>query len=236
MNKKTYLKFALLFFSLFFAACSSQLEIIENPISFSKERKELTREYIENHYGIENPKLTFTPKVIVLHWTAINDLKATLNLFNRETLGNSRPELQKAGQVNVSIQYVVDKDGSVYHLMPDTLMARHVIGINYCSIGVENIGGEHGIDDLTDDQIEANIKLVKYLVKKHSTIEYLIGHMEYTEFEGHPLWLEKDPDYRTEKSDPGKRFMNAVREGVKDLHLKGVKEIRMEVMKNKKET
>lgn len=232
MNKKTYLKFALLFLLFFLTSCSSQLEIIEDPISFSKERKELTREYIENHYGIENPKLTFVPKIIVLHWTAINDLKATLDLFNRETLGNSRPELQKAGQVNVSIQYVVDKDGTVYHLMPDTLMARHVIGINYSSIGVENIGGEKGVDDLTDDQIEANIKLVKYLVKKHPTIEYLIGHMEYTEFEGHPLWLEKDPDYRTEKSDPGERFMKAVREGVKDLHLKGVKEIRNEIKNN----
>jgi hypothetical protein len=45
--------------------------------------------------------------------------------------------------------------------------------------------------------------------------------MEYQQFEGHPLWLELDDTYRTEKIDPGDRFMTAVREAVADLGLEG---------------
>jgi N-acetyl-anhydromuramyl-L-alanine amidase AmpD len=74
---------------------------------------------------------------------------------------------------------------------------------------------------MTDEQIRANIRLVRYLVKKYPTIQYLIGHSEYRQFEGHPLWLERDEGYRTDKVDPGERFMNAVRQGVADLGLLG---------------
>jgi beta-N-acetylhexosaminidase len=105
--------------------------------------------------------------------------------------------------------------------MPETWMARHCIGLNYSAIGVENVGGGKGIDNLTDQQIDANIRLVRYLVRENPTIRYLIGHMEYRRFEGHPLWRELDDGYRTDKIDPGERFMTAVREGVADLGLEG---------------
>ncbi len=211
-----------------FTACSNKLEIVKNPISFSKERKMLTAEYMKEHYGMDDSNIVIVPKIIVLHWTAINSYDASFRVFNMEKLNGSRPDLSGAGQVNVGIQYLVDRDGTVHQLMPDTLMARHCIGLNYCSIGVENVGGGNDIDNLTDEQIEANIKLVKYLVKKYPTLEYLIGHLEYRYFEGHPLWKEIDPNYRTPKSDPGERFMNAVREGVREFQLKGLKEIEEE--------
>ena len=81
--------------------------------------------------------------------------------------------LDQAGVLNVSIHYLVDRNGKVFQLMPDTLMARHCIGLNYSSIGVENVGGENSIDNMTDEQIEANILLVKYLKEKYPSIEYL---------------------------------------------------------------
>ena len=65
------------------------------------------------------------------------------------------------------------------------------------------------------------MRLVRYLKNKYPTIEYLIGHHEYRVFEGHPHWLERDPRYRTVKSDPGEAFMTAVRAAVADLELKG---------------
>jgi len=76
--------------------------------------------------------------------------------------------------------------------------------------------------------LRANLELVRYLVKKFPTIQYLIGHHEHNLFEGHPLWREKDESYRTTKTDPGDRFVNAVRAGVGDLQLKGVREIAAE--------
>jgi len=217
-----------LLMALTLSACGGGMKIIEKPVSFSENRIELTKAYIESHYGLQPDSITIVPKIIVLHWTAVDDFDRCYDIFNRETLAGSRPELARAGQVNVAIQFLVDRDGKIYQLMPDNWMARHCIGINYCSIGVENVGGGNGIDNLTDAQIRANIQLVRHLVKKYPTIEYLIGHYEYRVFEGHPLWLEKDPNYRTEKIDPGARFMTAVRRGVADLHLKGPKEIEAE--------
>ena len=217
-----------LFMFFILLSCSKEMQITDTPISFSDNRKALTKQYIREHYDLEANDITITPKIIVLHWTAIDDFDKTFEVFNRETLGASRPDLQGAGQVNVSIQFVVDRDGTVHRLMPETWMARPCIGLNYESVGVENVGGANGIDNLTDAQIKSNIALVKYLKQKYPSIKYLIGHHEYREFEGHPLWRELDENYRTEKSEPGDRFMQAVRNAVAGLGWKGVEDIREE--------
>ena len=201
--------------------CRSSLEIHDRPISFSEQRQEATLAYIGEHYGKQPEDISIAPRVIVLHWTAIEGLEASFRAFDGEEMPSSRPDLVAAGQVNVSIQFLVDQDGRIYRLMPETWMARHVIGLNYSAIGVENVGGGHSVDNMTDEQIAANIRLVRYLVKKYPAIQYLIGHSEYRQFEGHPFWLELDEGYRTDKVDPGERFMSAVRRGVADLELQG---------------
>ncbi|NJD10967.1 MAG: N-acetylmuramoyl-L-alanine amidase [Gemmatimonadetes bacterium] len=204
---------------LVLAACAARPEIVDRPVPFGARRQELTRAYIERQYGLKVEDITIVPRMIVLHWTASDRFDVSYNTFIPDTAAG-RPDLMKAGNLNVGIQFLVGMDGKTYRLMPETWMARHVIGLNYEAIGVENVGGGHG-DNLTDAQIKANIELVRYLVKKYPTIEYLIGHHEYTRFEGTPLWRERDPTYRTSKVDPGERFMNAVRTAVADLKLKG---------------
>ena len=104
--------------------------------------------------------------------------------------------------------------------MPETLMARHVIGLNHAAIGIENVGGTEDTP-LTRAQLKANIKLVKYLNSKYD-IEYVIGHYEYTNFVGHELWLEKNENYRTTKTDPGEWFMKKVRKATKKLEFRQV--------------
>jgi N-acetyl-anhydromuramyl-L-alanine amidase AmpD len=214
---------------MFLVSCADRFEIIDKPISFSRERIEMTKDYIENRYGLTPDNIEITPRIIVLHWTAVDSFDSCYAIFNREMLEGTRPDLASAGNVNVSIQFLVDRDGIVYRLMPENWMARHCIGINYYAVGAENVGGENNIDNLTGDQLEANIELVRYLKEKYPTIEYLIGHYEYTYFEGHPLWLELDSTYRTEKVDPGERFMTAVRDAVADLNLKGPEDIQKEI-------
>jgi len=213
---------------LVLTGCSSSPGIHDRPIPFSIERQEATLDYIAEHYDKHPPDISIEPTIIVLHWTAIPDLASSFEAFEPEQLPGSRPDLADAGQVNVSIQFLVDRDGTIYRLMPETWMARHTIGLNYNSIGVENVGGADSVDNMTDAQIEANIHLVRYLAKKYTSIDYLIGHSEYREFEGHPLWLELDDSYRTDKVDPGDRFMTAVRKAVAHLDLKGPEEIRAE--------
>lgn len=203
---------------LFLFSCDTSKKIISKPIIFDDVRTQLTLEYLANHYGLDQENPTITPKMIVLHWTAIPTLEKTFEAFNNPTLSNSRPDIKSVSALNVSSQFVVDQDGTIYSLMPETTMARHVIGLNHCAIGVENVGGTKDTP-LTKQQIDANIWLVKYLAKKYD-IDYLIGHYEYTNFEGTNLWLEKDAGYRTEKTDPGEDFLNAVKEGTKVLNLK----------------
>src|SRR5690606_30676404 len=153
-----------------------------------------TLEYMRDHYGIIQESPTIVPKMIVLHWTVIPTLEKSFAAFKSPELPDSRPEIAAASALNVSSQFLVDRDGTIYRLMPETTMARHVIGLNHCAIGVENVGGTPDTP-LTKKQIKSNIWLVKYLSEKYP-IEYLIGHYEYTNFEGHELWLEVDEGYR----------------------------------------
>ena len=203
------------------SGCAHGLRVHDRPIQFSSERESRTMQYSEVHYGQSPEDISIDPRIIVLHWTAIDGFEESFAAFDPETLRGSRPGLGGPDEVNVSIQFLVDQDGTVYRLMPETWMARHCIGLNYSAIGVENVGGGGGVDNLTDKQIAANIRLVRYLAEKYPTIRYLIGHSEYQRFEGHPLWLELDASYRTEKIDPGDRFMTAVRNAVADLGLEG---------------
>ena len=198
-------------------SCKSRFNIVDRPIDFNDQRKDLTLEYLSDRYGLEQDSPKITPRMIVLHWTDIPTLEQSFKAFEGATLPNSREGISSAGALNVSSQFIIDRDGTVYRLMPEDVMARHVIGLNHAAIGVENIGSEKM--PLTKSQLKANVELIRYLAKKYP-IEYLIGHYEYTNFVGHPLWLEKDDSYRTVKVDPGEDFMNAVRKRTKDLNFK----------------
>ena len=190
---------------------------MDKPIIFDEERILLTKEYLATRYGLDQDNTTIVPKMIVLHWTEIPTLQQSFDAFYESALP-SRPDIANASSLNVSSQFLVDLDGTIYRLMPENIMARHVIGLNHTAIGVENVGGTPNVP-LTKAQIKSNIWLVNYLSEKYP-IEYLIGHYEYTNFYGHELWLEKDDGYRTQKVDPGENFMNAVKKGTKKLNLK----------------
>jgi N-acetyl-anhydromuramyl-L-alanine amidase AmpD len=206
--------------SLWLAGCASYQPglVVDRPIPFGNEREALTREYLQQRYGLPGEDASIRPRMVVLHWTAIPTLEGSFGAFEPETLPDTRGDIQQGGALNVSAHYLVDRDGTIYRLLPDTLMARHTIGLNHCAIGVENVGGTPQTP-LTPAQLRSNVWLVRQLARKYP-IEYVIGHHEYTLFEGHPLRLEKEGAYRTEKTDPGKEFMEGVREELNDLPLK----------------
>ena len=202
------------------STCGNTQIIHKKPIQFDKERIALTREYQLTHYGIKSKSIEIEPKMIVLHWTCISSLEATFRVFNPPTFPQSSPRIKELpGNLNVSSHFVVNRDGSIYQLMPDNWMARHVIGLNHYAIGIENIGGIDGKDDLTDAQTKANAFLVCYLKKKYPEIKYVIGHNEYLKFKKTPLWQELDPNYQTDKYDPGPTFLSKVMKLVRNVHF-----------------
>ncbi|WP_417359075.1 N-acetylmuramoyl-L-alanine amidase [Galbibacter sp.] len=200
-----------------FALTSCGPKIIQSPIVFDQQRKELSLAYMKSHYGMEQSQPTIVPRMVVVHWTAIPTYEKTFEVFDPTLLPSHRTAIAGASPLNVSSQYVIDRDGSIHQLLPDTIMARHVIGLNHCAIGIENIGGPK--QPLTKAQLKANTKLIKQLKKKYP-IDYVIGHYEYTLFESTDLWKEIDEGYRTQKTDPGEQFMKDLRSKLESLDLK----------------
>lgn len=212
------MKILISFFFFFFISslvhafsCYEPQKIHKAPIQFNEERIALTRQYQLIHYGIDSKSIEIEPRMIVLHWTCIPTFEATFRIFNPPTFPKNSPRIKELpGNLNVSSHFLVDCDGSIYQLMLETWMARHVIGLNHYAIGIENVGGIDGKDDLTEAQIKANAFLVCYLKKKYPEIKYVIGHNEYLNFKNTSLWLELDPNYQTDKNDPGPFFLEKV--------------------------
>ncbi|MDX9813533.1 MAG: peptidoglycan recognition family protein [Sulfurimonadaceae bacterium] len=207
------------FLLLFVASLAMAIDIVQTPIDFDEKRVELSLDYIKEHYNKTPKDITIEPKIIVIHHTAMDSFSEAFKRLKPSVLPNVRGDIASAGALNVSAHFMVDKDGTIHQLMPLEFMARHTIGLNYNSIGIENVGGESSNDNLTDEQLKANIELVKYLQERFSSIEYMVGHYEYRCFEKTPLWLEVDDGYRTIKNDPSPRFMQELRKEIKTLKI-----------------
>lgn len=204
-------------------------------IDLDPERIELTREYLRIHnpglaasLGDANTvdSIRFEPKMVVVHFTDIPTLQETVGYFKANHIEDGRPVIRSNGLLNVGVQFVVDSNGAIYRSYPEeNVMSRHTIGLNHAAIGIENVGNGDLHDSgtsqpLTESQVHANFLLISYLVAKYPTIEFVIGHSEYRDVEdpahpAHHLFLEAFPDYRTEKVDPGPRFMRRLRELLK---------------------
>ncbi len=196
---------------------SYRLKIVQSPIPFGEERVRLSLEYLEKRHGIVQSQPHIQPRMIVLHYTAQGTAQGTIRYFSSARIEDARSYNSARSPLNVSSHYLVDRDGTVYQLMEDTMFARHAIGLNHCAIGIENVGSDK--NPLTPQQVAANAALIERLASRHR-IEYLIGHQEYGQFRTSGLWKETDPKYFTGKSDPGIEFMAEVRKRVGHLGLK----------------
>lgn len=73
-----------------------------------------------------------------------------------------------------------------------------------------------GRENLTQAQLEANVKLIRYLRGKYPTIQWVLGHCQQDQARHTSLRKENIPGYYHGKTNPGPRFMK----GLKD-HLAG---------------
>jgi hypothetical protein len=201
------------------ADAAPPLAIVDAPMTWSDERARLTLEYRRAHSDPNATDLAIDPRGIVLHYTAgAGSATATRQYFDNLRIEAARKDIARAGAVNVSSHFIVDRDGTIYRLQPETRFARHCIGLNHVAIGIENVGDEDRFP-LTDAQVAADAALVRDLVRRFPKITHMWGHHEVTK--QHPaLYLELDPTYRNDKPDPGARFMAAVRAKVADLGLR----------------
>lgn len=193
--------------------------IIDWPIPWTAERQRLMLEYRRAHSDPAAADLTITPTIVVLHYTAGPSAKGTHRYFSNLEIEPARAQLRAAGRVNVSAHFLVDRDGTIYRLVPETTMARHCIGLNHNAIGVENVG-DGDRHPLTDAQVEADAALIRHLAARYP-IRRVIGHHEARLLDGTPEFVELDPAFRNRKPDPGPAFMAKVRARIADLGLAG---------------
>ena len=185
-------------------AQAEDLPFVDNFIPQSDYRDALTDEYTLKHYGKICREIV--PRAVVVHWTAMGTLESNRNFFYNAQHSD--------GTLNVASQFLVGRDGTVWRLMPETNFARHAIGYNHCAIGIENVGGYDGREDLTDAQLAANVRLIKYLHEKYPTIEYVFGHYQQDAARASGLYIELVDGYHSIKSDPGPKFMRGLRENL----------------------
>ncbi len=195
---------------LLFHINAFSIEIIDH-ITTNTVKLELIKEYCREHYGIDSYELK-APKMIVIHYTEIPDLNESIKYFSRDMISADEPYDYRHGRVNVGIHFMIDLNGDIHSFYPAGIIARHTIGYNYTSIGIENIALNES--SLTEKQLESNAELIQYLAKKYPTIEYLIGHLEYNrkDLPHYKLFRELDRSYYPPlKQDPGADFMKKLR-------------------------
>lgn len=179
---------------------------------------ELTKQYCLENYGVASYRLD-NPQIVLVHFTVVPTLEETVELFKKDSIDSKRANISQFSQLNVGIHYIVDKDGSIYKLVPDSVIARHVIGFNHVSIGIENIAKD--ASELTTAQLESNAKLIALLKQRNPGIAYVVGHHEYNNRSLPHFKLYKAVNQAYEmydKPDPGETFMRDLRKKLKEEH------------------
>ena len=146
--------------------------IVWTPIPFGAKRKAETAQYAERHYGIDSYVLH--PKVIVEHYTATTTSSSAYNTFAADV---PDPELHQLP--GTCAHFVVDRDGTIYQLVPLTIMCRHTVGLNYVAIGIEHVGTSDG--EILNDapQMRSSLELTAWLMQRyHIALKNVIGHNE----------------------------------------------------------
>ena len=147
--------------------------IVQKPIPFPEQRKRETAAYAQRHYGIDSYRLT-NPRVIVEHVTVSGTFYSVFNTFAPD-----RPDVELHELPGLCSHFVIDRDGTIYQLVPLGIMCRHTVGLNYTAIGIEHVG--YSDSDVMGDarQMEASLRLTRWLRCRYSIgVGNVIGHSE----------------------------------------------------------
>jgi N-acetylmuramoyl-L-alanine amidase len=146
--------------------------IVWKPIPFGAKRKAETAQYAQRHYGIHSYVLH--PKVIVEHYTATTTFSSAYNTFAADV-----PDLELHQLPGTCAHFIIDRDGTIYQLVPLTIMCRHTVGLNYVAIGIEHVGTSDG--EILNDaaQMRSSLELTAWLMRRYRiALKNVIGHNE----------------------------------------------------------
>jgi N-acetylmuramoyl-L-alanine amidase len=161
--------------------------IVLKPIPFSPARRAETAAYAERHYGIDSWRL-LSPHVVVQHYTDSTTMLSAWSTFAADVPDGELHELP-----GICAHFIIDTDGTIYQLVPLTVMCRHTVGLNYTAIGIEHVGTTAGQVLGDARQMASSLQLTAWLMARfHIAIGDVIGHNESLESpyrrESYPAW------------------------------------------------
>jgi beta-N-acetylhexosaminidase len=147
--------------------------VVDRPIPFPAKRKREMAAYAQRHYGIDGYRLV-RPRAIVEHVTVTDSFDAVYNTFANDS---ADPELGELP--GTCSHYVVDDDGTIYQLVPVSIMCRHTVGLNYTAIGIEHVGRTDSDVLGNPRQLRASLALTRWLRCRYGIRPGdVIGHAE----------------------------------------------------------
>jgi len=147
--------------------------IVWKPIPFGAQRRAEMVQYAARHYGLHTWRLDH-PKVIVEHYTASNSFSSAWNTF-----ANDAPDSELHELPGTCAHFVIDRDGTIYQLVPLNTMCRHTVGLNWTAIGIEHVGTSDASILQNPKQIAASLKLTLWLMHRFDiSLPNVIGHNE----------------------------------------------------------
>jgi N-acetylmuramoyl-L-alanine amidase len=184
--------------------------IVKDFIPFGPARKQQMRAYALEHYGIDSYQLV-DPHLIIWHYTESATFQSVWNTFADDV-----PDVQYHELPQVCAHFVIDTDGTIYQLVPLDIMCRQVVGLNYTSIGIENVGFSDSQVMNDAAQFQSALELTRWLrCTKHIPVANVIGHNESL---SSPYYRELVPAFRGQThQDFNRADMNVVRARVAQL-------------------
>ena len=159
--------------ALLLAAAPARPPIVSKPIPFGPQRRAETARYAARHYGLHTWQLV-RPRVIVEHYTASDSFSSAWNTFASDT---PDPELHELP--GTCAHFVIDRDGTIYQLVPLTTMCRHTVGLNWTAIGIEHVGTSDAEILHNPRQLQASLELTLWLMHRYGiSLPNVIGHAE----------------------------------------------------------
>jgi beta-N-acetylhexosaminidase len=162
-----------MFLAVLAAATALQPAIVQKPIPFPPPRRAETAAYARRHYGLETWRLR-SPRVIVEHLTAGTSFASAFNTFAPDRADAELHELP-----GICAHFVIDRDGTIYQLVPLGTMCRHTVGLNYTAIGIEHVATTDAAVLANARQLDASLRLTAWLMQRYRiSLGNVIGHNE----------------------------------------------------------
>lgn len=173
--------------------------------------EEQDRRLFSNLYG--DPSTKLDPRAIVMHYSTTEWPESIYNGF---VAGATMWDGEKFFHGHPSVHLVVDKDGTVYQLLPLDRRGTGAYGVDYLSLSIEMVAVDEADLLSRPKQVFASFCLVKWLMQQYDIPaakvwgHYEVGLGKSVVPEYKDLKDKSSPDrYPPEagREDPGERYM-----------------------------